>query len=236
MNNTRVRKACANDELQSGTTGQVLIYDIAREYSDPSGSSRILIPSALHAQLGDTYGFIDYTPGQQHDASEALEVLINAMTNGINSISAVSSLFGGFYQAEFKCASCGITSDDQPEPEFVRTVLSVPIVRSDTLQHAVDLICETCDVERTCPVCQHSHACMSTAWQESPEILPVVLKRFGILDGVPFKNHKSVGISEVLNVTVGDIEKKYILRSVIEHLGQDIESGHYIAYVSCEGR
>lgn len=102
------------------------------------------------------------------------------------------------------------------------------------LQEMLDSNFENEEIERRCPVCEHSGAILETFISEVPRCLLIQIKRFSFdLQ----KINASVSIPDELLVDSMTADCKYgalhsyKLKGIISHISQDMISGHYVALI-----
>ena len=178
--------------------------------------------------------------GMQHDSQEVLgKMLLCAEDHGD---SAFSSLFQGSVKLELKCRKCGARKTAQEGATGTLTVPVIPVVDGRVMpvdaclgmsfpeKDVVDYKCE-CKHVKTGP--QNVDHDASRTWAKHPQVLCVQVMRFEL--DRKLGPDDGLGLLGSTSLSLGG--KKYQLRCVVQHIGADIEEGHYVCHakIRCGG-
>eukprot|EP00300_Choanocystis_sp_HF-7_P030397 c39225_g1_i1.p1 GENE.c39225_g1_i1~~c39225_g1_i1.p1 ORF type:complete len:639 (-),score=146.72 c39225_g1_i1:92-1855(-) len=237
-----LRKALARAPNCGGPTTQKLAQ-IFRQLA--AGNSAYVQPPEVRALLQA----LDFNDGRQHDASEFLRGLVNAMIDEIpkEEINLAKSVFGFQTLGVVKCDVCGHSS------EMREDAIDLSLDLCPVLTHSQLASAQTPDapsvavsldslLERyftpmrldgkdryQCDNCAAlTPATRSTHLTCLPETLMITLNRFRYCknEQIRKKLFNQVLVSDV--IVFG--EQTYDLTAVVVHKGSSAEGGHYIAY------
>ena len=180
---------------------------------------------------------------KQQDAEEVLTFILNELSEGLaveNQENIIKSLFDGEQLSYLKCKKKPElkkvdTSNNDDDNKF--KILSLPLnnntitimdcLKEYTNDEPIELEWNDCQGEKT----------KSISLLEPPPILIIQLKRFEFKDNNTSKITKPVDIPLDLDISNyitnqdENINTKYKLYSVIQHHGDDFQSGHYTATI-----
>ena len=165
----------------------------------------------------------NFNNDEQHDSAEFIQSLIEHLWNE-PAVPAIlkEKIFGGLHQDVLKCP-CGniVELPIQEMPELLPIQL-----RGQTIQSCVEESFSPQNVEWNCPKCKKSQAKKETKIIKEPETLILQLMRYKFNDSKQqsSKRHNEVICSPSLMLASGST---YTLSSVINHIGEDTQSGHY---------
>ncbi|KAI9803945.1 MAG: hypothetical protein M1833_000226 [Piccolia ochrophora] len=182
----------------------------------------------------------------QQDAQEYLTWLLQILQNHTtrlgrqNEIDGLNSLFTIQMANQATCVACAASRQMQPTSQ---QILMVGFEKDSSLDDFI----EDYMVERLQLNC-NSSSCGSTQMDkresitEPPEILFILLKRFGMtMKGAPLKRLEKVKYGDTLDLSAhldnqANVPLKYELFAVLHHQskgnGTSIQNGHYITFVS----
>ena len=168
-----------------------------------------------------------YDDNKQHDTGEFLLSLFEHLLNeeGIP-ISFREKLFGGLCQNTLEC-KCGYTE----EMQIQQMPSVIPIQISDeNIQTCVEKYFLSEDVDWKCHKCSKSRVRKLSSLITEPEVLILQLMRYRYDDVQQKveKIHNEVTSPPTLILPSGT---RYSLHSVINHIGEDTQSGHYTSYI-----
>lgn len=184
-------------------------------------------------------------PYRQEDAHEFLRALLSTLVmNGHNK--QLSCLFDGLLESAVTCQTCrrpSLTRDRYMDlsldiyGDHILTLLDAlnEFTKTETLTGENKVFCQKCNGKRT--------ASKGLRLATAPSILVCHLKRFAFDDyGNLVRLHKRVKFP--LRLEIGDYMSKvnkskpppYELCGVLVHQGTTCDSGHYLAYVKCNGQ
>jgi hypothetical protein len=183
-------------------------------------------------------------PYCQEDAHEFLRALLSTLVmNGHNK--QLSSLFDGLLESAVTCQTCrrpSLTRDRYMDlsldiyGDHISTLVDAleEFTKTEVLTGENKVFCQKCKSKRT--------ASKGLRLATAPSILVCHLKRFAFDDyGNLVRLHKKVKFP--LRLEIGDYMSKvnkskpppYELVGVLVHQGRTCDSGHYLAYVKCNG-
>lgn len=184
-------------------------------------------------------------PYRQEDAHEFLRALLSTLVmNGHNK--QLSCLFDGLLESAVTCQTCrrpSLTRDRYMDLSLdiygdqIQTLFDAldEFTKTEILSGENKVFCQKCDSKRT--------ASKGLRLATAPSILVCHLKRFAFDDyGNLVRLHKRVKFP--LRLEIGDYMSKvnkskpppYELCGVLVHQGRTCDSGHYLAYVKCNGQ
>lgn len=153
----------------------------------------------------------------------------------------VHSTLGGWSRSDVYCKSCGKVSSS-PEP-FLCLSLTISAGSKTSLPLLLSHWAQAEQLPQSpCPSCSMSEREKSQVITLAPPVLAVHLMRFGqnVLDGTSTKVETDVlcpltglDVREVTANGVAGCSKRlpYDLVAVVNHIGEHIEGGHYVAHV-----
>ena len=184
-------------------------------------------------------------PYRQEDAHEFLRALLSTLVmNGHNK--QLSSLFDGLLESAVTCQTCrrpSLTRDRYMDlsldihGDHINTLTEAleEFTKTEVLTGDNKVFCQKCNTKRT--------ASKGLRLATAPSILVFHMKRFAYDDyGNTLRLHKRVKFP--LRLEIGDYMSKvnkskpppYELVGVLVHQGSTCDSGHYLAYVRCNGQ
>ena len=184
-------------------------------------------------------------PYRQDDAHEFLRALLSTLVmNGHNK--QLSCLFDGLLESAVTCQTCrrpSLTRDRYMDlsldiyGDHISTLTDAleEFTKTEVLTGENKVFCQKCNTKRT--------ASKGLRLATAPSILVCHLKRFAFDDfGNLVRLHKRVKFP--LRLEIGDYMSKvnkskppaYELVGVLVHQGSTCDSGHYLAYVKCNGQ
>ena len=194
-------------------------------------------PFAFFEEVGRVPASIFGDPRVQQDTSEFLQWLIDRLateTGGSGTPSFIENVMELQQRSLVTCETC---SNPSSAPVFAPlTILNAPVA-AHSLFGCIESYFRREDIDDyDCSICMsHQPASKIFTLTELPATLVVQLGRFSF-NGNGSKNSARVGISTDIDLEPfvsendGDTETetRYNLRSVVVHLGDSLESGHYI--------
>ncbi|XP_073302575.1 uncharacterized protein [Primulina huaijiensis] len=200
-----------------------------------------------------------FRPGRQEDAHEFLRYVIDAChntclrlkklqqqqktrndANGVNTggggETVVKEIFGGAFQSQVKCLSCGAESNKVDEIMD----LSLDILHSGSLKDALQKFFQPEILDGSnkykCDICMELvTARKQMSILEAPNVFVVQLKRFeGMYGGKvdkPIAFEEMLVLSSYMSKASQDQHPEYDLFATIVHSGCSSDSGHYYAYI-----
>lgn len=184
-------------------------------------------------------------PYRQEDAHEFLRALLSTLVmNGHNK--QLSCLFDGLLESAVTCQTCrrpSLTRDRYMDlsldihGDHINTLTEAldDFTKTEVLSEENKVFCQKCNIKRT--------ASKGLRLATAPSILVFHMKRFAFDDyGNTVRLHKRVKFP--LRLEIGDYMSKvnkskpppYELVGVLVHQGSTCDSGHYLAYVRCNGQ
>jgi hypothetical protein len=226
-----------------------------RGYAPRQGRSRVTWD---HVQYGPLLRHSEFQVGVQHDASEYLMALTNWTSE--NAIAAAGQVppnhplfhcMSGEYQSEVLCGPhCpdrgginGFNGDVSHHPLRDRfSFLSLPIGMYFTIQSTIDAFFTDEEVDDGYSCYIHSTvlspgSMRRTTWVSYPQILVLHMKRFVTDMDIVGREMRARKDMTELNV---DLELRpdprdrniiYDLESFVNHIGNSLAGGHYVAYI-----
>ena len=129
----------------------------------------------------------------------------------------------------WKCLKCQTTISAFSD-KGLYNILTLTIDDINSVQEAIekffteeireDILCEKCN--------ENTPKSYKLSLESIPQILVIQLVRFKVKEGKPSKVRKHVEVNTQVELDYDDA--KYNLRSVIQHRGQSLYSGHYVCY------
>ena len=131
-------------------------------------------------------------------------------------------IFGGIFQESYQC-ECG--NIEKPPIKILPDILSLPI-QGDTVQTCLDDYFASEKIKKKCSNCKSMESFKSSELLVPPSTLILQLKRFSYheTEGCVKKLHVPVKCPLNLSFEGSQI---YQLNSVINHIGETSNSGHY---------
>ena len=176
----------------------------------------------------------------QQDVTEFLRTLLEVlvaefMRNNCESGHSLIDKFTGReklnIQFALECLTCHYKPVDKME-EF--NILSLDIFSSKSGSNLSQIIhqhygkSEERELKCLCPDSDNKQVNVVTSMVQGPEFLFIELRRYRIVAGNQSKSKQVVNIDQVMTLPSGD---HYSLLSVVDHQGDTIQSGHYVAFV-----
>ena len=176
----------------------------------------------------------------QQDVTEFLRTLLEVlvaefMRNNCESGHSLIDKFTGReklnIQFAVECLTCHYKPVDKME-EF--DILSLDIFSSKSGSNLSQIIhqhyekSEERELKCLCPDSDNKQVNVVTSMVQGPEYLFIELRRYRIVAGNQSKSKQVVNIDQVMTLPTGD---QYSLLSVVDHQGDTIQSGHYVAFV-----
>jgi hypothetical protein len=206
--------------------------------SGPEGSN-------LHKCLRDLDNLftVDYPPGLQHDMPEVLHALLTLLETGIG-ITNENIITKSFYAQVHDRRVC----ERGHSTETDMKVLIHPVALSS---HKIDLpeLMRSAPEKMEgsnqweCPICEKLvNATKQTHWLEYPDVLIIQLTRFRFVGDqlVKLRARVDFGLTLQLGENVSGLQDAqpvdYHLTAITSHIGEWATSGHYVAYVTQNGK
>ena len=167
-----------------------------------------------------------FPPHKMNDAHEFVHYLLDCLDSELAKSKLISGMLMGSLRSEVKCMQCGRTRSQGER--FIE--LALPVAKSVKAALRLFTSCETIPAAYECEHCPAlTDAVKSLQIDVSPSYLILALKRFRQTPE-PEKDCRMVKMRKrlVINCTKGVSE--YKLYGVIEHRGEDLDSGHYVAF------
>ena len=176
----------------------------------------------------------------QQDITEFLRTFLNVLAaeftrNNCQSGLSLTEKFTGREQSnvqfEVECLTCHYKPVDKME-EF--DILSIDLFSSESGSNISQIILQHYgksdkrEMKCLCPGTDNRPVNVHTSMVQGPEYLFIELRRYRILAGNQSKSKQVVNIDQVMTLPSGD---QYSLLSVVDHQGDSIQSGHYVAFV-----
>ena len=209
-----------------------LIYkEIMTVMNLPNGEtfSTVKLRSAVMSQcMNSGQNFLRYNDNNQHDAAEFMRSVIEHLfKTDIRSENLLEYLFGGLSQRTMSCPCNHV--DELP---YASTPEIIPIaLTGNSLETCIESYFSPEVIERRCPSCNEERSTQTTTFVTSPANLILQLKRFEFDRNLnrSVKKHDTIQIPERLELPGGE---KYCLLSIINHIGETPNSGHYNCLLS----
>ena len=176
----------------------------------------------------------------QQDVTEFLRTFLDVLGAEFtrNNCESGQSLTGKFtgreqlnIQFEIVCLTCRYKPVDKIEQ---LDILSLDIVSSKSGSNLSQIIhqhygkSEERELKCLCPDTDNKQVNVVTSMVQGPEYLIIELRRYRIVAGNQSKSKQVVNIDQVMTLPSGD---QYSLLSAVDHQGDTIQSGHYLAFV-----
>ena len=181
-----------------------------------------------------------FATSDQQDVTEFLrtfrDVLVaEFMRNNCESGNSLIGKFTGTEKLKFQftdeCSICHYQPTDKIEQ---LDILSVDILSSKSGSNLSEIIhhhygkSDERELKCLCPDSDNKQVKVVTSMVQGPENLIIELRRYRIVAGNQYKAKQIVNIDQVMTLPNGD---QYSLESVVNHQGDTIQSGHYVAFV-----
>ena len=169
-----------------------------------------------------------FPPHKMNDAHEFIHYLVDCLEAELKGQQSqlISSLLVGSLRSEVKCLQCG--QAHYRTEQFVE--LALPLAKSVKAALKAFVSCETLSAAYECEKCaSQTDACKSLQIDLCPAYLLVALKRFH-QSPEPQKDDRAVKVRKRLLVPCVGGSREYKLYGVVEHIGEGLEEGHYVAY------
>lgn len=167
-----------------------------------------------------------FPPHKMNDAHEFIHYLIDCLEAELKRSELISSLLVGSLRSEVKCLQCGLAHCRTEQ--FVE--LALPLAKSVKAALKAFVSCETLSATYECEKCEsQTDASKSLQIDLCPAYLLLALKRFR-QSPEPQKDNHSVKIRKHLLLPSVGGTQEYKLYGVVEHRGEGLEEGHYVAY------
>ncbi|KAL6183628.1 hypothetical protein ACLB2K_045039 [Fragaria x ananassa] len=222
-----------------------------REHIDLSivSSGRALSPSKLVDNLNHFSSY--FRRYQQEDAHEFLQCFLDKLerswldseknneTSSCEDKNIVNRVFGGSLVSKLRCCSCGHCSDSR-EPLID---LSLEIEDVDSLPRALESFTKIekindSETKFTCENCKEEVSVeKQLVVDEAPPVAAFHLKRFKTDGNYVEKIDKHIEFPLELDLKPytssnnSDVELKYELYAIVEHVGFSATSGHYFCFI-----
>ncbi|TQD95517.1 hypothetical protein C1H46_018873 [Malus baccata] len=224
-----------------------------RDHIDLSiaSSGRVVSPWKLVDNLNHISSY--FQRYQQEDAHEFLQCFLDKLerssldcmkkddSSSVQDKNLVERVFGGRLQSKLRCCNCGHCSDTY-EPLID---LSLEIEEADTLPRALESFTKIenindSETKFTCEKCKEEVSVeKQLVVDQAPQVAAFHLKRFKTDGSNVQKIAKHVEFPRELDLkpyTSGndidsDVELKYELYAIVEHVGFSSTSGHYFCFV-----
>ena len=181
-----------------------------------------------------------FATSDQQDVTEFLrtfrDVLVaEFMRNNCESGNSLIGKFTGTEKLKFQftdeCSICHYQPTDKIEQ---LDILSVDILSSKSGSNLSEIIhhhygkSDERELKCLCPDSDNRQVKVVTSMVHGPENLIIELRRYRMVAGNQYKAKQIVNIDQVMTLPDGD---QYSLESVVNHQGDTIQSGHYVAFV-----
>ena len=181
-----------------------------------------------------------FATSDQQDVTEFLrtfrDVLVaEFMRNNCESGNSLVGKFTGTEKLKFQftdeCSICHYQPTDKIEQ---LDIFSVDILSSKSGSNLSEIIhhhygkSDERELKCLCPDSDNRQVKVVTSMVQGPENLIIELRRYRIVAGNQYKAKQIVNIDQVMTLPNGD---QYSLESVVNHQGDTIQSGHYVAFV-----
>ncbi|KAM2638331.1 hypothetical protein EV1_022722 [Malus domestica] len=219
-----------------------------RDHIDLSiaSSGRVVSPWKLVDNLNHISSY--FQRYQQEDAHEFLQCFLDKLerssldcmkkdeSSSMQDKNLVERVFGGRLLSKLRCCNCGHCSDAY-EPLID---LSLEIEEADTLPRALESFTKISETKFTCEKCKEEVSVeKQLVVDQAPQVAAFHLKRFKTDGSNVQKIEKHVEFPRELDLkpyTSGndidsDVELKYELYAIVEHVGFSSTSGHYFCFV-----
>ena len=181
-----------------------------------------------------------FATSDQQDVTEFLrtfrDVLVaEFMRNNCESGNSLIGKFTGTEKLKFQftdeCSICHYQPADKIEQ---LDIFSVDILSSKSGSNLSEIIhhhygkSDERELKCLCPDSDNRQVKVVTSMVHGPENLIIELRRYRIVAGNQYKAKQIVNIDQVMTLPNGD---QYSLVSVVNHQGDTIQTGHYVAFV-----
>ena len=227
---------CLLNYLKTANRGKVTMQMKALSITLQKQNNKIIVPDILHKTVKQQYP--KFANKGQQDAHELLMILVERMVEeeadggGMKDKikGQLENLVYGKILNKWECSGCQniVIKEDKYNCLFG----SFPQENEDdedketdkeNLMSTIEREMKSENIEFNCEKCSSKNAIQSSEIEEYPKILFVNLKRFEFDAKGQGKIHKHVEIP--LSMDNGRLE----LKSVVNHIGESMEVGHYIA-------
>ena len=181
-----------------------------------------------------------FATSDQQDVTEFLRTFCDVLVAEFmrNNCESGNSLIGKFtgteklkFQFTDECSICHYQPTDKIEQ---LDILSVDILSSKSGSNLSEIIhhhygkSDERELKCLCPDSDNKQVKVVTSMVQGPENLIIELRRYRMVAGNQYKAKQIVNIDQVMTLPDGD---QYSLESVVNHQGDTIQSGHYVAFV-----
>lgn len=169
-----------------------------------------------------------FPPYKMNDAHEFIHYLLDSLETELKGMKSklIANLFVGNLRSEVKCLACG--QAHRRTEQFVE--LALPLAKSVKAALRAFVSYETLTAAYECDKCGcPTDASKSLQIDTSPIYLILALKRFH-QSPEPEKDNHLVKIRKRLMLPCVEGNREYKLYGVVEHRGEGLEEGHYVAY------
>ena len=184
----------------------------------------------------------EFIPYEQQDVHEALNCIFNTLSQSLN------NCFQFTITSTVKCKRCLTPTDRSENCNFLRLSLCdytdnmqplpiqiapiAPIKVQNCIQNF--FVSELLSGQNAyqCDICADKTEAGKEIVMDNPRILFIQLLRYSTNEaGVPRKDNRNVIVQEEININ----NHPYKLKAAICHLGENLNGGHYIAFVNLNG-
>ena len=165
----------------------------------------------------------EYNSNMQYDCVEFLQSLLEHFwVEPTIPDNLGEAVFGGIFQ---ECYHCECGNVEQHPMKVLPNILSLPI-KGDSVQTCLDAYFACEKIDKRCSNCQSMQSLKTTEISVPPTTLILQLNRFSYIEAKYAATKLHVPVNCPLNLSLMD-SAMYQLNSVINHMGNTTNSGHY---------
>jgi len=167
----------------------------------------------------------DLFNGAQQDSHEVILHFFGLLRN--QGCSAFDEKVRNMSLTKLVCTFCKTESHSRMEENLI---LTVPILESSTISELIQQYCDS-ENNQICPICKNNKRSV-IKWETMNDVVILQLNRFATN---LTKLTTDVKLESNINIELSAGPKEYELFGIIDHIGNQIQNGHYVSYVQCRG-